>query len=443
MKKTAIIFLSVLAFLTAGKYTQAAEKVSFGSYPQTEITGDALTNEIKTASYDATGKATIGNQTYYKLTWQYDNKGSKVQISTPHYYKCEPIVWKVMSKGNGESRMISEKALDAYIYSGEDIADYAASSLKKWMEDTFYQTAFTIGEKSSFISDTKPAAPAFAEIISVTYGFSSNSDRCAESTDYASMLTGKSNHSNVKYWTQSGYIGEDGSANTVPSGKGNYNSLLYIVPVIRLKETAVSVITPTTPSAAPSATTTPAALTVSSPVYVKVKNTGPKKQKISWGRSGDATSYIVYFSTSKKGVYKKLKTTKKPYCTSKGLVVGKTYYYKIVAMNGSLRSRPSKIVRKKAGVPNKPSLTVTKSRKGLICRWTNLTGAKGIEIYDKINKTSFARLYDTSLTAKTKKGCILHPSGASGKFYIKVRTYNKTNGKKYYSPYSKTIVVRL
>ena len=108
-----------------------------------------------------------------------------------------------------------------------------------------------------------------------------------------------------------------------------------------------------------------------------------------------------------------------------------------------MQSIPSKIVSKKAGIPNKPSLILTKSQKGLICKWSNLTRAQGIEIYYKLNKSSFSRLYKGALTGKTKKGCILHPANAAGKMYVKIRTYNKAGTKKYYSPYSRTASIRL
>lgn len=445
MKKFMII-LSALAILFTGSTiakANAAEKVIFGSYPQTEVSGSDLTKDIMNASYDSSGKAVVNGNTYYKLTWKYDMGGSKVQLSSPKYYKCEPISWKVMSKGSGESKLIAENALDAGIYSGSDNAEYASSLLKEWMEETFYNIAFNTAEKAAFISGTKPQPPTFADIISVTYGFASNIDRCVSATDYADCISNKSHSSSVNYWIQSGYIGTDGSANTVISGKGIYRNLYYSVPTIRIQETAMVTVSPTpSPITTPSITpATQSALAV--PVYVKVKNIAAERQKITWGKSGDAISYIIYRSTTKNGKYKKIGSTKKSYYTSKKLIVGKTYYYKVVAVNGTIQSKPSKPVFKKAGIPNKPRLTATKTKKGIICRWTNLTGAEGIVLYDRINKSSFAKIYDGTLTNKTKKGCILHPSNASGKMYIKIRVYNKNHGKKYYSPYSKTISIRI
>lgn len=445
MKKLMII-LSALAILftgAAGARASAAEKVIFGSYPQTEVSGSALTKDITNASYDSSGKAVVNGNTYYKLTWNYDTMGSKVQLSSPKYYKCEPISWKVMSKGNGESKLIAENALDAGVYSGSDNAEYTSSLLKEWMEETFYNTAFNAVEKAAFIFGTKPQAPAFADIISVTYGFASNTDRCASATNYADCISNKSHSTSVNYWIQSGYISTDGSANTVISGKGIYKNLYYIVPTIRIQESAMVTVSPTpSPMITPSITpTTQSALAI--PVYVKVKNVAAARQKITWGKSGDAVSYIIYRSTSKNGKYKKIGSTTNSFFISKKLIVGKKYYYKVVAVNGTIQSKSSKPVFKKAGIPNKPKLTATKTKKGIICRWTNLTGAQGIVIYDRINKSSFAKIYDGPLTNKTKKGCILHPSNASGKMYIKIRVYNKNHGKKYYSPYSKAISIRI
>lgn len=446
MKKIVIFSIFVLSLLFTKDFSQAAEKITFGSYPQSEITGDALTSTISEASYDTSGRTTIGGVTYYKLTWKYDSKGNKVQLDRPRYFKCEPITWNLILKSNGEGKLIAERALDACIYSGADSPDYSSSYLKKWIEDNFYEVAFTAEEKKSIIANTKAAPPSFADMISVSYGFTSNTDRCIVSTDFADCISGKSHPQTASYWIQAGYIGSDGSTNSIVAGKGVYNSLLYVMPSIRVYDTVLPTVTvspePTTSkSPLPSGVSTQGA--VSTPVYVKVKNTGKQKQKVSWGKSGDAEKYIILQSTSKNGNYKEIGSTKKASFIAKKLVIGKQYYYKVIAVKENMQSIPSKIVSKKAGIPNKPSLILTKSQKGLICKWSNLTRAQGIEIYYKLNKSSFSRLYKGALTGKTKKGCILHPANAAGKMYVKIRTYNKAGTKKYYSPYSRTASIRL
>lgn len=70
------------------------------------------------------------------------------------------------------------------------------------------------------------------------------------------------------------------------------------------------------------------------PANVKVKKSGKTAAKISWKKAAGATKYEIYRSTSKKGKFKKVKTlnSKKKSFTNKKLAAGKTYYYKIKAV---------------------------------------------------------------------------------------------------------------
>lgn len=56
--------------------------------------------------------------------------------------------------------------------------------------------------------------------------------------------------------------------------------------------------------------------------------------KLSWAKIDGATKYIVYRATSKTGTYSELTTTTKVSYTDKKAKAGKTYYYKIKAING-------------------------------------------------------------------------------------------------------------
>lgn len=64
----------------------------------------------------------------------------------------------------------------------------------------------------------------------------------------------------------------------------------------------------------------------------------PKKTKITsrsvllkWNKTNGATGYQIYRSTSKKGTFRKVFTTRNNYATDKKLTPGKTYFYKIRA----------------------------------------------------------------------------------------------------------------
>ena len=71
--------------------------------------------------------------------------------------------------------------------------------------------------------------------------------------------------------------------------------------------------------------------------------------KISWKAVTGATKYAVYRSTAKDGTYKLIKTTTAlSYTdTSTSLVKGKTYYYKVKAVNTYGYSAFSNVVYKK------------------------------------------------------------------------------------------------
>ncbi len=72
------------------------------------------------------------------------------------------------------------------------------------------------------------------------------------------------------------------------------------------------------------ASTGPKATTITS-----IASSKSKQASIKWKKIKGATNYQVYRSTSKKGKYKKLTTTKKTSYTDKKATGGKTYYYKI------------------------------------------------------------------------------------------------------------------
>ena len=66
---------------------------------------------------------------------------------------------------------------------------------------------------------------------------------------------------------------------------------------------------------------------------VKAKSTAKKQVKLTWKRVKGADKYVVYRATAKNGTYKKIYTTKKLQLTNIKLKSGKTYYYKVKAID--------------------------------------------------------------------------------------------------------------
>lgn len=80
--------------------------IYFGSYPQTQIVGDRLTNTIINADYDKNGDATVDGNKYHKVE----------NIFGVSYFLYEPIKWKIISNSEGYIVAMAEKGLDYCSY---------------------------------------------------------------------------------------------------------------------------------------------------------------------------------------------------------------------------------------------------------------------------------------------------------------------------------------
>ena len=70
--------------------------VYFGSYPQTEVTGDALTAAISGASYDTDGDAWVDGIKYHRISKNDTNYNGYFGDSDYRYFKWERIKWRVL-----------------------------------------------------------------------------------------------------------------------------------------------------------------------------------------------------------------------------------------------------------------------------------------------------------------------------------------------------------
>ncbi len=236
--------------------------IEFGSYPQSKVTDTATLNALNSKSlswqsygyYIGTGAHgtmtqsdymkyadTTYNGTKYRAvkftqyrpyqtyessycTWQ-DQNG--YHTNTTYWFEFEPIYWRVLDPNNG--LIMCENIIDSQAYSntvydyGTDpygltacwndsshtnyANDYATSSIREWLNDDFYNTAFTSTQKtkiktttldnsastlSEFDSETtydKVFLLSWDEMKTPNYGFESSGDtdisRGAAGSDYA------------------------------------------------------------------------------------------------------------------------------------------------------------------------------------------------------------------------------------------------------------------
>ena len=232
--------------------------IEFGSYPQSEVTDSALIAKIEAAGagvswidynyYAGTGEwadgemkpvaemmlykdITYGGSKYravkinqYRPYWthetssasqthQYDNGYDTGNV---YYFKYEPLTWRVLDPDEGYvicTKAIDSQAYQNFIYSSNEYynskgcaayaSDWVTSSLRQWLNNDFYNTAFTAEEKEqigtshlknkSTYSSTYDSADTYDQIflisyddaINSSYDFSFNTVRQKHGTDYA------------------------------------------------------------------------------------------------------------------------------------------------------------------------------------------------------------------------------------------------------------------
>ncbi len=236
--------------------------VEFGTYPQSEVTDSATLNELngKTLNWISyryySGEGTlddgrmtakdfmeyadvtvdgikyravkfteyrtifIGRQSSASNSYQDDNG---YETNNTYWFKFEPIKWRVLDPATGlilcES-IIDSQAFNNYCleYGGENwgnsektyyTSNYAQSSIRAWLNNDFYNTAFSSADKGNIKimhlenkaypaddkyncddTDDKVFLLSYSDALNTNYGFSSNAGkndeaRRAQGTDYA------------------------------------------------------------------------------------------------------------------------------------------------------------------------------------------------------------------------------------------------------------------
>lgn len=253
--------------------------IEFGSYPQSKITDSDLIAKIEAVGksiswvdynyYIGTGTSDDGNMkpvdgmmlykdipyngSKYRAvkinqyrpyrtgntsseTYQYDNGYNKGNI---YYFKYEPLSWRILDPSEGYvmcNQIIDSQAYQNFIYyNGSEYynseacenyaSDWVTSSLRQWLNNSFYKTAFSEEEKSqigtshlenkSIISSAYNSADTYDKIFPISYydtknsayGFSSssidyNTALQMKGTDYARCqgLWVSSSYGGTSWW---------------------------------------------------------------------------------------------------------------------------------------------------------------------------------------------------------------------------------------------------
>ena len=129
--------------------------VYFGSYPQSEVTGDALTSAITGAAYDSNGDAWVNGTKYCRISKSDTNNTNYFGDSTYRYFKWERIKWRVLQNDGNTLFVVADKGLDCKDYHapGSSIT-WENCTLREWLNNDFYGTAFGSAEQGAVVGQT-------------------------------------------------------------------------------------------------------------------------------------------------------------------------------------------------------------------------------------------------------------------------------------------------
>ena len=130
---------------SAPAYTRDGDYIYFGEYPQT-IKADDVTI---TSTTDDRGYY-LGSDSFYYAKVVADPYSSGYTFSTGatvidgkvYYFKVEPIRWRILREENGKAFLLCDSIVDSRAFD-DDSNDYADSTIRVWLNSTFYKTAFS------------------------------------------------------------------------------------------------------------------------------------------------------------------------------------------------------------------------------------------------------------------------------------------------------------
>ena len=126
--------------------------VYFGNYPQTEVTGEELTDEIVGADYDGNGDAVVEGVRYRRISKDDTNSTQNFGDSDYRYFKWERIKWRVLQKNEDTLFIMADSGLECKRYNNFNAnTTWESCTIRNWLNNNFYHTAFSVEEQGSIV----------------------------------------------------------------------------------------------------------------------------------------------------------------------------------------------------------------------------------------------------------------------------------------------------
>ena len=215
--------------------TVTYDYVWFGSYPQAEVVtsdmkknftavpeevirkgdlvvSDSLYASLQSASgWDSKNEITLDGTKYRRMRQGDSSDGlygtyDWADATTWHYFRYEPIKWRVLKKEGSQALLLAEDALDAQYYHGDKSVNisWSGSRIRDWLNGygdfsdssskwNFIDSAFTSAEQGALIGSTPVRLLTLSEASTASYGFLNSSNvtddyRCCQSTMYEKAM---------------------------------------------------------------------------------------------------------------------------------------------------------------------------------------------------------------------------------------------------------------
>ena len=173
MRKILSVFLAVLFcfMLTAVVFSASAadgQTFKFGVYPQTQVTDSALIKQL-TAVYAFDDKPVkLGGNSYvrYEVPAKSNPGGANFavahgfEVGDVYWFRCEPIVWRVLEEKDGAKLLFADQVLDVHTYHATKATDvtWETSDVRAWLNSDFMDIAFDAAEQAFILVSETPNA---------------------------------------------------------------------------------------------------------------------------------------------------------------------------------------------------------------------------------------------------------------------------------------------
>jgi len=235
-------------------YIREGDYIYFGEYPQT-IKAD---NVSITSTTDSRGYFLGSDGHYYaKVTatpresdYKFSNEATVVNGEV-YYFKVEPIKWRILTEESGKAFILCDSVITSMSWD-ETSNSYPGSDIRAWLNDQFYNTAFTElqqgvinittvdnSAESTLISspfdqentNDKVFLLSLDEATNSEYGLGTDNDmvRQMKPSDYAlAVSTSIDQNGYSRWWTRSRYYGDVNNCHELvstiaPSGNWSYS----------------------------------------------------------------------------------------------------------------------------------------------------------------------------------------------------------------------------